>query len=146
MKQVLILFLILQGQGSIAQDQLNELTVDRPGIAEAPFTVAPRTFQLETGFDYYKRNGWGDFFLPITLFRTRLGKNTEFTISVKNIQDKTSSQKLKGFSPLTAGIKTHIIEQRWDPGNGYFSRSDNSIRWVSGNVQSFCFIRNLIPD
>lgn len=117
MKRVaIILCLILQGLGSVAQDQLNELTVDRPGIAEAPFTVAPRTFQLETGFDYYKRTSGEIFFLPVTLFRTGLSRNTELRISVKNIQDKTSSQKLKGFSPLTVGIKTHIIEQQgWIP-------------------------------
>ena len=37
-------------------------------------------------------------------------------ISAKNILDKTSSQKLNGFSPLTLGVKTHIIEQRgWIP-------------------------------
>lgn len=117
MKRVaIILYLILQRLVSVAQDQLNELTVDRPGIAEAPFTVAPRTFQLETGFDYYKRTSGEIFFLPVTLFRTGLSNNTELRISVKNIQDKTSSQKLKGFSPLTVGIKTHIIEQRgWIP-------------------------------
>lgn len=111
-------YLILQSLNLIAQDQdrLNELTVDRPGIAEAPFTVAPHTFQLETGFDYYKRTSGEIYFLPVTLFRTGLSRNTELRISVKNIQDKTSSQKLKGFSPLTVGIKTHIIEQRgWIP-------------------------------
>lgn len=117
MKRVaIILYLILQGLVSVAQDQLNELTVDRPGIAEAPFTVAPRTFQLETGIDYYKRTSGEIFFLPVTLFRTGLSKNTELRISVKNIQDKTSSQKLKGFSPLTVGIKTHIIQEHgWIP-------------------------------
>jgi len=118
-KRVAFMFyLILQSLNLIAQDQdrLNELTVDRPGIAEAPFTVAPHTFQLETGFDYYKRTSGEIYFLPVTLFRTGLSRNTELRISVKNIQDKTSSQKLKGFSPLTVGIKTHIIEQRgWIP-------------------------------
>jgi hypothetical protein len=45
-----------------------------------------------------------------------LSQNTELRIAVKNILDKTSTQKLKGFSPLTVGIKTHIIEQRdWIP-------------------------------
>ena len=45
-----------------------------------------------------------------------MSKNTELRISAKNILDKTSSQKLKGFSPLSVGIKTHIIEQRsWIP-------------------------------
>lgn len=116
-KQIVFIFcLILHGLTAVAQDQLNELTVDRPGIAEAPFTVAPRTFQLETGFDYYKRTSGEIYFLPVSLFRTGLSENTELRISIKNIVDNTTTQKLKGFSPLTVGIKTHIIEQRsWIP-------------------------------
>jgi hypothetical protein len=99
-----------------AQEQLNELTVDRPGIAEAPFTVSPGMFQLETGIDYYKRTNGEILFLPVTLFRAGLSSNTELRISVKNIQDQTTEQKLYGFSPLTVGLKTHIIEQRkWIP-------------------------------
>jgi Putative MetA-pathway of phenol degradation len=110
------LYLILQSLVLFAQDRLNELTVDRPGIAEAPFTVSPGMYQLETGFDYYKRTSGEIFFLPVTLFRTGLSKNTELRIAAKNILDKTSTQKLNGFSPLTVGIKTHIVEQRgWIP-------------------------------
>ncbi len=117
MKQVFfVVTFILFCLSLAAQDKLNELTVDRPGIAEAPFTVSPGTFQFETGFDYYKRTTGEIYFLPVTLFRTGLSNNTELRISGKNIQDKTTSQKLKGFSPLTVGIKTHIIEQRgWIP-------------------------------
>lgn len=97
------------------QDRLNELTVDRPGIAEAPFTVAPGTFQLETGFDYYKRTNGEIYFLPVTLFRTGISKAAELRVSVRNIHEKTDAP-VKGFSPLTIGIKTHIIEQRgWIP-------------------------------
>lgn len=118
-KKVLFIFcLVVQSFMLLAQEQdrLNELTVDRPGIAEAPFTVAPRTFQLETGFDYYKRTNGEIYFLPASLFRMGLSSNTELRISVKNINDRTSTQKLNGFSPLTVGIKTHIIEQRgWIP-------------------------------
>lgn len=117
-KVLLSFYLIVQSLNLFAQEQdrLTELTVDRPGIAESPFTVAPRTFQLETGFDYYKRTSGEIYFLPVTLFRMGLSNNTELRISAKNILDKTSTQKLKGFSPLTVGIKTHIIEQRgWIP-------------------------------
>ena len=32
-----------------SQDNLNELTVDRPGIAETPFTVSPGMYQFEIG-------------------------------------------------------------------------------------------------
>jgi Putative MetA-pathway of phenol degradation len=115
-KRFLIICLISKSLVSFAQDQLNKMTIDRPGIAEAPFTVSPGAFQLETGFDYYKRTNGKIYFLPVTLFRTGISKNTELRISAKNILDKTSSQKLNGFSPLTLGVKTHIIEQRgWIP-------------------------------
>ena len=46
-------------------DKLNELTVDRPGIAESPFTVAPGMFQFETGFDYYSRSTGKLYYLPV---------------------------------------------------------------------------------
>lgn len=99
-----------------AQTALNELTVDRPGIAEAPFTVSPGTYQLETGFDYYNRTNGEIYFLPVSLFRTGLSKQAELRLTVKNVEDKTTSTKLKGISPLSIGIKTHIIEQRgWVP-------------------------------
>jgi len=98
------------------QDRLNELTVDRPGIAEAPFTVAPHTYQFETGFDYYKRTNGEIYFLPVTLFRTGLSKAAELRVSVKNIYDRISEPVVRGVSPLSVGIKTHIIEQRgWVP-------------------------------
>jgi Putative MetA-pathway of phenol degradation len=99
-----------------AQDQLNELTVDRPGIAEAPFTVAPRTYQLETGFDYYKRTNGEVYFLPVSLFRTGLSKAAELRVTIKNIHDRTNEPAIKDISPLSVGIKTHIIAQRgWIP-------------------------------
>lgn len=98
------------------QDRLNELTVDRPGIAEAPFTVAPKTLQLETGFDYYKRTNGEIYFLPVTLFRTGLSKAAELRVSLKEIHDRTSEPSITTVSPLSIGIKTHIIEQRgWIP-------------------------------
>lgn len=97
-------------------DKMNELTVDRPGIAEAPYTVAPGMYQLETGFDYYKRTNGKIYFLPVTLFRTGISKSAEVRVSVRNIHDKTNALSAKGISPLTVGIKTHIIEQRgWIP-------------------------------
>ncbi len=118
MKRIIILVIsLLVIRLAYAQsDELNELTVDRPGIAESPFTVAPGMFQFETGFDYYKRYNGDIYFLPVSLFRTGLSKNAELRVAVKNIQDNTTSGKLKGLSPLTIGIKTHIIEQQgWIP-------------------------------
>jgi len=116
-KILFLVFSLLVIRFAYAQsDELNELTVDRPGIAESPFTVARGMFQFETGFDYYKRNTGNIYFLPVSLFRTGLSKNAELRVSIKNIQDNTASGKLRGISPFTIGIKTHIIEQRgWIP-------------------------------
>jgi hypothetical protein len=98
------------------EDKLNELTVDRPGIAEAPFTVSPGMYQLETGFDYYKRTDGEIYFLPVSLFRMGLSKQAELRVTVKHILDKSTENNIQGISPLTVGIKTHIIEQRgWIP-------------------------------
>ncbi|MFM7329713.1 MAG: transporter [Bacteroidota bacterium] len=97
-------------------DRLNELTVDRPGIADMPFTVAPRTYQLETGFEYYAKTNGSIMFLPVTMLRTGLSKAAELRVSVRNIHEKRGGTDIRGISPLTIGIKTHIIEQRgWIP-------------------------------
>lgn len=101
---------------SFAQAKMNELTVDRPGIAEAPFTVTPGMYQLETGFDYYSKTSGEVYFLPVSLFRTGLSNAAELRITLKNVLDRTQIAPLRGIAPLTVGIKTHIIEQRgWIP-------------------------------
>src|SRR6478609_1776677 len=78
----------VRAQSEIDSDELNELTVDRPGIAETPFTVAPGTFQFETGFDYYSRYNGDVSFLPVVLFRTGLSKSAELRITEKHMIDK----------------------------------------------------------
>jgi hypothetical protein len=99
-----------------AQSELNELTVDRPGIAESPFTVAPGTFQFETGFDYYNRSEGSVYFLPTMLFRTGISNSAEIRITERQIIDKTAEEIITGLSPLYVGVKVHIIQQRkWIP-------------------------------
>ena len=102
--------------GEIDSDELNELTVDRPGIAESPFTVAPGTFQFETGFDYFSRNSGEVYHLPVMLFRTGLSKSAELRITERQLIDKTGEKPQQGFSPLNVGVKVHIIKQAgWIP-------------------------------
>ena len=99
-----------------AQDELNELTVDRPGIAESPFTVSPGTFQFETGFEYYDRANGEVIFLPTILFRTGLSNSAELRITERQTIDKTGEGTVNGLSPLYVGVKVHIIKQkRWIP-------------------------------
>lgn len=119
MREITIAGLIFFSCNLFAQDQLNELTVDRPGIAETPFTVTPGMFQFETGIDYYKRPDGEIFFLPVSLFRIGLSENSEIRISAKNISDNTFVENLDGISPLSIGIKTHIVHQ-----NGWIPETD----------------------
>jgi hypothetical protein len=99
-----------------AQSELNELTVDRPGIAESPFTVAPGTIQFETGFDYFSRANGDLYYLPGMLFRTGLSNSAELRITERQIIDNSGEKSLSGFSPLNVGVKVHIIrQQRWIP-------------------------------
>ena len=113
---LLISFATLAQDKPKIDDKLSELTVDRPGIAETPFTVSPGMYQLETGFDYYKRPDGEIYFLPVSLFRVGLSKAAELRITAKHILDKSTANNVQGISPLTVGIKTHIIEQRgWIP-------------------------------
>ena len=96
--------------------RLNELTVDRPGIAEAPYTVLPRQYQLETGFDFYRRTDADVYYLPTMLFRTGLSESAELRISARNILESRRAGDVRGLSPITVGIKTHIIQQDgWIP-------------------------------
>lgn len=116
MKRNIFALFIFYSCNLFAQDQLNELTVDRPGIAESPYTVRPGMFQLETGLDYYDRLGGEIFFLPVSLFRVGLSENSEFRISAKNVTNNTFDESMAGISPVSLGIKTHIIHQNgWRP-------------------------------
>lgn len=100
-------------------DQLNELTVDRPGIAESPFTVAPGMFQFETGFDYYSRSTGKLYYLPVMLFRTGLSKSAELRITARHVADRGDNNSLSGIAPLNIGVKVHIIEE-----NGWIPETD----------------------
>ena len=97
-------------------DKLNELTVDRPGIAESPFTVTPGTYQFEVGFDYFKRYNGNLSNLPVALFRTGISNGAELRISFRQLLDQTDGRIYNGLSPLSIGVKVHIIHQNeWIP-------------------------------
>jgi len=99
-----------------AQTELNELTVDRPGISESPFTVSPGTFQFETGFDYFSRSSGDFYYLPVMLFRTGLSNGAELRITERDVIESSGEERVKGFSPLNVGVKVHIIKQQgWIP-------------------------------
>ena len=98
-------------QTCFSQVGLNELTVDRPGIAESPFTVPRGTYQFEIGFDYFKRAGGELYNLPVGLFRTGISKRSELRVSSRHVLDRTEVNILRSVSPLSIGVKMHLIKQ-----------------------------------
>ena len=115
-KIFLLVTSVVLAETAFSQSQLNELTVDRPGIAESPFTVAPGTYQFEIGFDYFKRYKGEIYNLPVGLFRTGLTKKVELRISSRSIVDKTDGGNLNNVTPLSVGAKMHVIKQNeWIP-------------------------------
>lgn len=99
-----------------AQDVLNELTVDRPGIAETPYTVHPGAFQFEVGYDYYSRHDGKIFYYPNILLRSGISKRIEIRVAAKQITDRTESTSVTGLSPISIGFKSHLMEQiEWIP-------------------------------
>ncbi len=98
-----------------SQNNLNELTVDRPGIADTPFTVPQGMYQFEVGFDYFNRSSGIFYNMPTALLRTGITKRMEGRISVRQILGQTDGSFI-GISSISTGIKSHVIKQnRWIP-------------------------------
>ena len=91
--------------------KLNELTVDRPGVAETPFTVPKGMYQFEVGFDYFKRYNGEIYNLPTVLFRTGIIEGAELRLSTKQLLDKTEAVPYNEISPLSVGVKLHLLKQ-----------------------------------
>ncbi len=115
-KTFLLVINLLAFQVTFSQVGLNELTVDRPGIAESPFTVPRGTYQFEVGFDYFKRSTGELYNLPGALFRTGISKRSELRVSSRQVLDRTEVNTLRSVSPLSIGVKMHVIKQdQWIP-------------------------------
>ena len=107
---------LLLFQQAFSQDELTELTVDRPGVADSPFTVPKGEYQFEFGFDYFKRATGELYNVPVGLLRTGISQRMELRVSSKNVIDKTDAATFLGVAPLSVGIKMHIVKERkWIP-------------------------------
>lgn len=87
------------------------MTVDRPGFSETPYTVAPRVFQIESGFDYFDRFDSKYYNLPTVLLRTGLSKKSELRVNFRETIDEKPNSKAISVAPITIGIKRHVIQQ-----------------------------------
>lgn len=93
--------------------------VDRPGVADMPYTVAPRHFQFCNGFDFINRGNWNGLQLPSFLFRTGITHNTELRVGIKNLFVDTTANDLKypygyqgGTTPISLGLKVVLLREK----------------------------------
>ena len=63
-----------------SQDSLH-FSVDRPGISDYPTIVPKGNLQIESGMEYYKREGHRSIFLPTVMLRTAVSKRIEIRIT-----------------------------------------------------------------
>lgn len=108
--------ILLVAYAAYGQDDLNELTVDRPGVADTPYTVPVGEWQAEIGFDYFSRFNGDHFHLPAALIRTGISRRSEIRFSTVHVIDKAELKGFQGVSPMLIGLKMHIIEKKkWIP-------------------------------
>lgn len=98
-------------QLAIGQDQMTEMTVDRPGFAETPYTVSRGVFQLEIGFDYFNRYNSSLYNLPTALLRAGINKKYEVRLALQQSRDNGRGNAEMGIAPISLGIKRHVVQQ-----------------------------------
>ena len=131
MKKGLISILIaLLGLPVFAQDERPELITDRPDATEAPNTVLKGALQIETGAFYtsFEENNIQQetYTFNTTLLRYGLLENLELRLgwNIEEGRNTVNGQQLdnitSGFSPLLAGVKINITEEKgWLPTIGF---------------------------
>ncbi|NOS90623.1 MAG: transporter [Cyclobacteriaceae bacterium] len=103
-------------ENSFAQEKLTEMTVDRPGFAETPYTVLPKKWQIETGFDYFSRYDSRLFNLPTVLVRTGLSNSSELRVTIREAAEETKESSSFALAPVSLAIKKHVIKKKkWVP-------------------------------
>jgi hypothetical protein len=105
-----------------AQQQVPDLVTDRPNQTESAAIVPKHFLQIETGFilenDENEISRNKSFNYNTTLLRYGLWDNFELRLSAaflgENISKKNSdfSQNTAGFSPLHAGFKVKVVEEK----------------------------------
>ena len=115
---------------TFSQEERPELITDRPDATEAPNTVTKGALQIETGAFYtsFEENNilQETYTFNTTLLRYGLLDNLElrlgwnFEEGRNTVNDQQLENVTSGFSPLLAGVKISITEEKgWLPTMGF---------------------------
>ncbi len=126
MNKLIIILLIITSAYTFSQEVQPELVTDRPDQTESSSVVPHKALQIETGFilendenDSYKQR---TFIYNTTLLRYGLLARMELRLGLAYIsqemkfKNSDSLNLITGFSPLYAGFKISIVEEKgWIP-------------------------------
>ena len=98
---------------SFAQE--TSIVFDRPGIADSPYLVEQKTWQIEAGMGYSAITGWKEVPNPTVMLRKAISKNDELRLTynyglqmIALIKDDMST----GFDHLSLGWKRKLINEK----------------------------------
>ncbi|MBO3700537.1 transporter [Roseivirga sp. E12] len=134
---VLVFFFCLLSVSVFAQEDDNSassIATDRPTQTTSPYVIAPRLFQIETGFYQQQTNQLGvnfpngvDFKFQNIVYNSLLLRygisdklelrlNQEFGRTRELIDDVITEQSDASFGPTTIGVKYQFVEEEgWRP-------------------------------
>ncbi|MEZ5070448.1 MAG: transporter [Bacteroidales bacterium] len=167
MKPLTCLFSILFLLGTfpvLCQEEVPELTTDRPDQTESSSVVPRRALQVETGFVLQKDRGevvtLKNIAYNATLLRYGLTKNFEVRLGFDYLGEKAEfsnsgfSYNLSGLGPLYTGFKTRMLEEQgWIPEMAFlggvvwpFPASDDFRPGYASARMRFAFSHTLAPS
>ncbi len=94
-----------------------EFMVDRPGIADLPYTVKPNQYQVELGFERINRKDYMRWSAPTFLLRTGISPNAEIRFGARYIVQDSLRDLAEpfnwnsGFAPISIGFKTKMVKE-----------------------------------
>lgn len=113
MKQLITLVFICLSIGvSFSQDM--PIVFDRPGIADSPYLVEKKTWQLECGIGYANITGWSDVPNPSVMIRKLVSSNNELRLTYNyglQMVSLIKSDLKNGFDQLALGWKHQLCKE-----------------------------------
>jgi hypothetical protein len=118
-------------------------TVDRPGLADLPYTISRGNYQFEIGTDYIFRGNDRIWQMPNFLLRTGLAKNIEIHFGTQYWVTQTLPTPTEGyaekhgFSSFMAGIKYAFYKSKNGAFDGAFVTDFNIALSDINKVEGF---------
>lgn len=111
-RQLLILGTVLATP--LRAQEADPISAERPGFSSSPFVLAPSTIQVESGYQYTREGGQGEFddhTLPLLLFRAGLNEQLELQVSWAGYSWlEASGRKFSGTNDAGIGLKWQVTE------------------------------------